>query len=72
MVKFGWTSCEDIPPALCGIGDKFKCHKTRQICVNVNSLCPSKNGGHKPSGLGSGLIVIVRQVGRQAGNVMKS
>ena len=44
------------------MGDKIKHYETRKFRVNRNNLCP---GGHNPGGLGSRLIVVVKQAGNE-------
>ena len=34
---------------------------TKKVCVDVNKLCPGKNGGYMPSSLGGRLISVGRQ-----------
>ena len=40
---------------------KISCTKGRKVCVDENKLGPAKEWHHRPSGLGSRLVVVVRQ-----------
>ena len=40
---------------------KVNAMKIRKVCVDRNKLCTGKNGGHRPSSLGSRSIVVVSE-----------